>query len=380
MTLFRKIRNLVLILGLSILTAACATAPEQKMTSISDAGRAAYFVKDSSRELVVAVSPAGRTMRIGGTWGSLLGAGVDAVVNERYQERLEEVIDYDIGEMFTGRLETRLKDEITAELVEVAPPGAAGAASSPRQAQRERFENLHKRGLHQSLELQVEYGIFGPQGILAVKVDGDLYALPRGSTIWDNAIVASSDPILANMELGDPTRSVLAPSFTNPRFKAEEDAISQWTEQGGEVLRETLEHVVTGVVSATLVDLGLVDEPIGHYYLGKLALLREDIEKADQHFQRAIELEPNYVDAKNGRSVVLHYMDETSQAVRLAKSITVNHPEFAPAYFNLAYWYAESLNDPQQAAEYYQKALQLGMAPTSDIEKKIRKGEEALDE
>ena len=66
-------------------------------------------------------------------------------------------------------------------------------------------------------------------------------------------------------------------------------------------------------------------------------------------------------------------LKQVDDAIGIEKSLTDSNPEYAPAWFNLAYWYAAKNKDGASAQACYDKAIGLGMAKDSGIEKAIKK-------
>jgi tetratricopeptide (TPR) repeat protein len=130
---------------------------------------------------------------------------------------------------------------------------------------------------------------------------------------------------------------------------------------------------VDAVAAALVCDLGLGEDAVGEYYLGKLAMNRKQFKDAGAHFKRAIELDPGLVDAKNGHAVNLAYNKQLDDAIAVAEQITVEHPDYGPAWFNLAWWYAMKKKDAASAVPCYEKARALGMPPERAIEKQLKK-------
>jgi tetratricopeptide (TPR) repeat protein len=359
---------LVLLVTLSIATGGCATTSSGPLPTLSTAQASAYSLKESG-DLEVNVSPAGQTMRIGGITGTVIGAGIDASVNSKYRRALEEALgDFDPSKEFSERLSERLVDAVSGTTKHVQPLGSTTRYANRREAELARYANLGKGGAEVLLELNTAAGLYGTSGLVIAKVEGELVHLPRGKKLWSGDILASGEPILANTPLGDPTRAALAPNLSNPRLKAEGDAISQWTDDGGEALRAALKGAMDGAVSATLCDLGLAEEADGFYYLGKRALLVKKFDIAQEHFEKCLQLEPGRLDARNALTVVSAHQDNVDGAARAAKALLSDDAEYGPAWYNLAWWYAIELEEFDHAETCYDRALALGMAPSKKIE------------
>ena len=75
------IKSIVKFLVLSTivcLVTGCATQGPTGPTTVSESASLAYSIKDVRGELLIAVSPTGRAMRIGGTTTGVVGAGIEA--------------------------------------------------------------------------------------------------------------------------------------------------------------------------------------------------------------------------------------------------------------------------------------------------------------
>ena len=114
----------------------------------------------------------------------------------------------------------------------------------------------------------------------------------------------------------------------------------------------------------------------GEYCLGKMALYKKKFARAEEHFERAIELAPDSPDARNGLVVTLGHDKRVDEALTLAHGLANDHPDYGPAWLNLAWLYAVGLKDGAAAAGPYGRALELGMPPSKRIEKRLKKTEE----
>ena len=75
----------------------------------------------------------------------------------------------------------------------------------------------------------------------------------------------------------------------------------------------------------------------------------------------------------NAHAVNMAHYGQVEDAIAVAKTMTEATPDYAPAWFNLAYWYAVKKKDGASAQANYDKAIALGMAKDSGVEKAIRK-------
>ncbi len=351
----------------------CATVTEPPETVLRNAARPAWSVKATPAEMIVDVSPAGDTLRIAGTAGMVVGGGADAVVNARYRGPIRDALEgYDAADVFATKLRNRLERSVGASLELVSPLGSTAGVDSKRDAEELRLARLSKDGLDTLLELNTSFGIFGAEGTMAVKLQGKLIRLADTKTMWDNTIAVSASPVLADARLQDPTKR-MGYNVTNPDLTVDGDKVRAWTADGGTLLKERFEATADAAVSALICDLGLAQEPIGEYYLGTLAMYRKKLDVAETHFAAALALDPDYVEARNARAVNHWHLKERDRAVADTKALINDAPDYGPAYYNLAYWFAVAGDDGAAAAPLYERALALGMPKSKEIEKAIKK-------
>lgn len=357
---------------LAVLTAGCATTHDGA-TSIGTAKSPAWSAKATPNEMQVAVSPAGKSLRILGSSGLVLGAGADAIVNAKFRAPIHAALEgYDAAEKFKEIVAAKLESVLKSELVEVAPMGSTAGAKSEDEVVKARYAGLAKKGNDTLLDCTMTFGVYGSDGTLAAKLAGKLVTLPDGHRLWDNTIVATTEPVFANAPLGDPT-SRMGVNITNPEFTVDDEKVKRWTADGGAVLKQRFEQAANAAAAAMFVDLGLGDDPAGHYALGVLQMNQEQHKEAAAHFEKAVQLDPSFTDARNAHAVNMAHFGQVDDAIATAKSITEATPDFAPAWFNLAYWYADEKKDGASAQTCYDKAVALGMAKDPSIEKAIRK-------
>lgn len=355
----------------AVLLAAPAFAKEKAAPAevIKGAKSPVWSLRSNQSEMIVSVSPARQTLQFLGSTGAIIGTGVSAIVNEKYGKQIEEALrGYDAGGIFEQRLTERLTAAVGGNLKQVGGLSSTAGYSNPRDAERARYASLGKEGHDLVLDVKMTYGLYGYEGQLITKLDCDLKETPSGHRVWDDVLVVSSEPILASDRLTDPTK-MLSASFSSPRLSVEEDAIAQWTGDGGKVLRARFEEAVDGVVSALLTALGLADEATGHYYLGQVAMNRKRFDVAAEHFGAALKLEPGSLDARNGLSVNWAHAKELEKAIAGAEEILAGAPDFGPAHYNLAWWYATGLKDAGKARPHYERALALGFPKEKKVEK-----------
>ena len=357
--------------ALSILfLAGCATVGRDKPPTLASAAAPAWSARAVNDEMIVAVSSVRQSVQILSTSAALVGAGVDAVVNARLKAAVLKVLgDYDAGAVFDQKIEARL-NESRPGLVRVAPLQSTAGFDSERDAQAARRAALAKRGHDALMDLEMTYGLFGYEGMLVAKLNGYLTLLPDNKVLWRNSIVVSPEPILTSDKLSDPTKR-LGPNLSSPRLTVEKEAIDKWTRDGGQMIRTRFESAADGAISAMLCDLGLADEPAGHYYLGKLAMNRKKFKLAEEHFQKALAIDPRYIEALNGRAVNLAHNKQIDDAIGLERKLVESAPDYAPGWLNLAWFYAIGKKDAAAAKPCYEKALELGAAPEKKLEKAI---------
>lgn len=354
-----------------LLLAAPAFAKEKATPAetIKASKAAAWSLRSNQSEMIVAVSPARQTLQILGSTGTIIGTGISAIADEKYGKQVQEALaGYDAGAVFEQRLTQRLQEAIGGNLKQVNGLGSTAGYQGVRDAEKARYASLGKEGHDLILDLKMTYGLFGFEGTLITKIDGDLFETPSGHRVWDDVLVVTSEPILASDRLTDPTK-MLSANFSSPRLSVEEGAISQWTGDGGKELRARFEEAVDGVVSALLTDLGLASESRGHYFLGQVAMNRKKFDQASEHFTKALELDPANIDARNGLSVNWAHAKDADKAIAIAEKIAADQPEFGPAQYNLAWWYATEKKDAAKARPHYEAAIKLGYPKEKKVEK-----------
>jgi tetratricopeptide (TPR) repeat protein len=359
--------------GVLALMAGCATVDTPPETVLQSSAKPAWSFKATPAEMIVDVSPAGDTLRIAGTAGMVVGTGADAVVNSRYRGPIRDALEgYDAASVFQDKLDQRLEAAIGPSLERVPTLGSTAGVDSRRDAIELRHERLAGDGYSTVLDLDTSYGIFGAEGTMAVKIDGKLIRLEDTKTMWDNAIAVSTNPVLADARLQDPTRR-MGYNITNPELTVDGDMVLRWTEDGGAMLKQRFEQTADAAISALLCDLGLVQEAVGEYYLGTLAMNRKDFDEAEGHFADALSLNPDSADTRNARAVNRWHNKDRQGAVNAMQQLAADEPDYGPAHYNLAHWLAVELDRPGEAEPHYDRARALGMPPSNKIEKAIEK-------
>ncbi len=355
--------------------AGTATAADRDaMEAMKAAESVAWSLRDERNQMVVAVSPARQTMQIAGSFGTALGASISAISNDKHRRAIEETLgDYDGAAVFREKLESRIAAALGDRARKVSPMASTAGYKNPRDAELERFSSLAASGQGLVLDVQAEYGLFGYQGLLVAKLTAKLTDTERGRKVWGDDLIASAEYILASDKLKDPTKQLM-PNLTDPRFGVSEDAIAQWTGDGGAAFRERFEAAVDGVISAMLMELGLEENAEGGYYLGRIYLMRKQFEAAEAYFNIALRKEPDHVPAKNGLSVTSAHSKRLDQAIALAQDLTSSNPEFGPAHYNLAWWLAVEKNDAAAARPHYDQAKALGVSTGKKLDKAVGAG------
>ncbi|MBI1317715.1 MAG: tetratricopeptide repeat protein [Candidatus Hydrogenedens sp.] len=337
---------------------------------LKSAEQIAWTLDSERTEMTISVSPARQTLQIAGSAGLLIGSSISAIQNEKYRKAIEEVlVDYDCSQVFRDKLAGRLDEVLESKLVAANPMGSTAGYNNVQDAKKDRYKGLRADGSDILIDFKMDYGLYGYEGLLVTKLEARVYSLAKGRLEWKETVVASAQDVLANDKLSDPTNSMM-PSFST-RLSASEDAISQWTGDGGVLFRGRYEAAVDGCISAMLNAMGLTNEPLGDRYLGMLYLMQKDFDDATAAFQRVLAAEPENISAMNGLSVVYGHDKKVDEAIALATKITEMAPDFGPAEFNLAWWYADEKEDGALAKPHYEKALALGMPEDKKIQKAI---------
>jgi tetratricopeptide (TPR) repeat protein len=351
---------------MALIAAGCATTYEGP-TTLREAQQPAWSLNLQSQEMKVAVSPAGRTLRVAGSAGLIVGTLVDANVNSTHARRIQEALgDFDTSAYLRERIEAALTDHLAQQIEQVQPfTGAAGYAHI-RDARKAHRRQLARDGHDLLLQLESVYGVFGAQGAMIVKIQGDLEALPSGRTLWEDSIIAASGPILASDELGNPT-SRLAPDISGG-LTVDEEAMNRWTANEGALLRKRYTSAAEGAAAALVVSLGLAEEPLGRYYLGRDALLRKKYDEAQRHFEAALQRLPEDPAILNAHAATAARQGDISTAIESTRTLVERFPEYGPAWFNLAWWQAVERENVEEARSHYRKALAYGVRPNEKLD------------
>ena len=335
--------------------------------TLNESQNTAWALRAASEELIVAVSPAQKTLRLAGSSGLVIGTGISAVADDKYRRQMLDALgEYDPALAFEERLAGRLTDLIGPG--RVAPPGTTAGHENRRAAHEDRCQRLAEAGYSALLDLKMTFGLYGPAGTLVAQLDAALYALPGGQLRWSDTVTVNPGPLLADTRLGHPAGGMM-PDFGGKLMSKEEDAISQWTDDGGARFRIEYEACVDDAISSVLCALGLVQEAKGEYRLGCQELNDKNYAEAEVHFRTAVGLDPDFVDARDALSVNHAHAGRIDEAIALAAAILQDAPDYGPAHYNLAWWYAIESGDTATARPHYERALALGMPISRKLEK-----------
>lgn len=355
---------------LAVFVAACTSARSQHdPMTLAASPNPAYSVAMQQTDIVVAVSPVRQTMQIGGTIPTLLGAGISAVQDGQYINEVRQALgDYDACSIFEMRLVEGLEAQFGDRLARVTPLGTTAGFNSAREARRVRVEHLRRGGYDTLLDFELSFGIYGAQGVLALKIDGELTDMGTGRVQWRNSIAWYSEDLFADVRWRDPMQR-MTPNIMAPRLTVTGNAIEQWTPDGAAPLKHSFEEAVDHVVAAVLTDLGLDETAEGLYTLGAQLLRKRQYAEAARQFNRALELAPNYTAAGNGLAVALAHDKQMDAALELAENIAAAKPDYMPVHYNLAWWFSVEMNDVERARAYYERAVALGAVPSRRLKR-----------
>ncbi len=350
-----------------LLAVGCATTGRPPSMTLHEADSPVWSVQHANDSLTVAVSPAGRTLRVAGSAGLVLGTSVDAVVNARYRNQIAELIgEVDTAAMLEEGIEQWLQEAVGENLVQVWPLSTTAGYSSRREALAARYDGLARQNHDVLLQLRTTHGVFGHDGTLAVKIEGRQLTLPEGRTLWADTFVVTPEPVLAYDPLRDPTDR-MKPRIRGARLTVERGALDKWR-GGTQSLRDDLAETIEAAAAALTVSLALEENALGEYHLGKWAMSKKRFDRALEHLNKAIELRPDYADAHNALAVLQFHQGNLDAAIRTAKTVVEQWPEYVPAHVNLAWWYAIEKKDAAAARPHYQRAVELGMEPHGRLE------------
>ena len=335
----------------------------------------AWTYRSGQDRFSVAVSPARQTLQYGGTTGLLIGGGISMVSNTRHRGPIDDLLaGYDAGAYLESRLLDALETAWTQPVTLVEPMRSTAGYQDRREAEREYYRELHRAGHDGLLLIESAYGLFGPQGTMAVRLDARIEEAPGGVTRWSGHVLATSEAPLLGDRLTDPTQRMTG-NWRSPRLTVEEDAIGQWTGDDGTLLRSTYESLVEGALAALLAALDLTETSTGHYHLGVQALYENETAAAYAHFLSAREhmnaSDALMPDVLNGMAYALWRDEQPEAALTHLESAQALDPDDATTQYNLAYLLAEQRQELDRAAGYYQAAQAQGMPRSRAIERNL---------
>jgi tetratricopeptide (TPR) repeat protein len=332
----------------------------------------AWSINFSPERLVVSVSPTRQTLQIGGSAATLLGAGVDSVVNDRYRQDLEEAIgDYDPLRVLEGALESGLNTASGSSVQRVSPMGTAARYTSVREAEEARLAKLNGEGRDFVIDLKGLAGVFTEDALLVIKISGEAFDTGSTKRVWNDTVLFTAEPALISNKPGDPTQRLMA-RVTSPKLTTEEDRLQRWLKNDGAEFRQEFDRGAEMTVAGLLQGLGIEESVEGTLVLARTALETKDQKRALALFEKAIEDGDRSEVALNGRVVALARNKQVDEAVAAGRDLTTVYPEYGPGWLNLAWLLAVEKNDAKSARPAYERALELGMAPVKKIDKKLK--------
>ena len=377
LSFYKLLSSISISLTILFMSGCATTRHEDGGEKLRTLSQPAWSYNSSQDRFAVAVSPARQTMQFAGTTGLLIGGSISVVSNARHRGPIDDLLaGYDAPAYIEEQLVSHLLSALHTPATRVEPMPSTAGYQDRRDTERDYYRSLGRQNFDGLLRLETTYGIFGPQGIMAVKIDGEIRTLPSGQTKWQRPFLSTSTSLLFGERLNDPTQR-LTGDFRSPRLTVADGAIDQWTQDNGELLKETFEELTAGVISALLTDLELLRTPAGYYYLGVQSLYSRENETAWAQFQKALELtNPNEVlwaRTQNAMAFLLWNAGQKDDAFDRIKSILAHEPRLGAAHFNAAYYLSEKRIQLDEAARHYQEALKLGIRRSEYIEETLQK-------
>jgi len=371
----KRLAVVAVVLSVALMTG-CATTRPTVTEALEEADTTAWAVKGAGDELTVSVSEAGRTIKMIPRVGKVAAISVDAMVNDKYRVAIREALeDYDLKEFFVSKLRDGLEQSAPNRLVQVGPLTSTVGYQTAQDAQAARLERLGKEGVRVLMDIDVDYGVYGAAFEMRVALAASVVSVPEGRRIGRGKVPVVLGPFLADTKSKNVVERRIS-GLTDPQLKVDKDAMVELTGDDAALLKQQFEECVAAAVSALLCDMGLADEPLGHYYLGRRAFQGQDYEEATEHFRRAQALGAASMDVRNDLAVTHARLGRVDEAVDSAEQILNEDPEYAPGLFNLAWWYAFDKEDLDTARRYYEQALAAGMAPSKKLEKALEEPED----
>ena len=203
--------------------------------------------------------------------------------------------------------------------------------------------------------------VYGSYGVLMmpttgiVKPDGTLAGTVNGYTrAFDDEVERLTRVALGLISAEDAAGAVVDPTAmkTEQRKKAERSV---------EKARLLQKRKMTAKALAAAEEAVALDGEYaaGRVLLGGMLLAASEDNAADAlvHFEKALQLDPNSIDAKVGVAQVKSIQGETDAAVTLLQNAAMLNPKPEKVYFELGRVY-ERAGDYQNAVEAYRKALE----------------------
>lgn len=355
-----------------LLAAGCAKDRQADFSTLTGPEQIAWSINNPREELTVAASPVRQTLQILGSAGTVLGFGISAAQDAAYAKAISDALgEYSPGTVF----EQQLADALAAHLGEgarrVSPLGTAAGFSNLQEAKKARWQGLARSGHSQALDFDISCGVFGPEGTLVTRIAGELRALPGGKLLWRDTVTVHSGPVLASRRLSDPTNR-LTPNIAAPRLSVAENAIGQWTKDGGEHLRESFERNVRRTVEGVLTALELEETPDGYLALGWNAMCRKRYTEANDLLRQGQQMAPDRADILNVMAVNLGHAKKVEEAVGIAREALARDSNHAEAHFNLAWWLSGDSGAVAEARSHYEAALAAGAPDHPRLEKRLK--------
>ena len=101
------------------------------------------------------------------------------------------------------------------------------------------------------------------------------------------------------------------------------------------------------------------ENPMSHYRLGTLYKKKGELEKASEHYQKALSIQPEFSNALNQLALIYMKKGEDEKAISLLRKMIELNPEIVSAYYNLACIYAKQ-NRVEQSIYWVKKAIEKG--------------------
>ncbi len=360
----------VLACALTVLAAGCATTPLETPLH-PGTGPVAWSLRGAEDDMVVRISPAGKTLRLAGSAGTLVGGSVDALVNDRYRQRLADAAgDWDSAGAVASIVTARLAAALGDGLLRVPPPGTTAGSASIREAAQARYHALNRQGLDTLLDLSMSHGLYGPEAQPLVVLDARLVDLREGRVVWHRELMAGTSPVLTTDPLRNPTGR-LRPTLADPRLRVDAAAVEALARNGAAPLKREIAAAAEAATAMLLTALQIEESGEGRYHLGRAGLLAKDFAEAVRQFERALELHPGYPEAMNALAVTWARQGNLERAVELGRDLADAVPDFAPAHYNLAWWLAEQ-GETAEAKAHYKAAQQLGLGMDPQLERRLQ--------